>query len=336
MAKPHDHLADRHPMHYLSDELCDFVESIQPPGPMDIDITSDYMRVWPNYVVGLQLVELSFKALIAKSGVALGNIAKIHDFRALYRNLTSEEHEAYEGALDEFAKHVHPTLPPVSFNDKGNWDILEAHRYFPLEGGKKWTVNKKTKEHKVSPVQGMFRISVWHIREMCFVSHRLLGLFGDAPSMGAFSRRLNWRFNRYFNDVHRLPGGIDGFGVPGYPDDTESDIADRIAKFRSDKIASLGSTTEERLLSVMRDPNAGNVLRTDCALFLNKLGRRSDAVKASVERARKDDEEFNRARKDDEEFNEKLNDPGWKGSLLRQALGREPRPSDSQVWESNA
>lgn len=315
MAKPHDHLADRHQMHYLSDALCDFVESIQPPGPMDIDITSDYMRVWPNYIVGLQLVELSFKALIAKSGVALGNITQTHDLRALYRNLTSEEHEAYEGALDEFAKHVHPTLPPVSFNDKGNWDILEAHRYFPLEGGKKWTVNKKTKEHKVSPVQGMFRISVWHIREMCFVSHRLLGLFGDAPSMGRFWQRLNWRFDHYFNDVYR-PSGID-VGVERLPGDTDADIAEKMENLFSDKLASLGSTTEERLLSVMCDPNAGNVLRTDCWLFLNKLGRRSDVVKASVERTRKDDEEFN----------EKLKDPEWKVSLLRQALGREPRPS---------
>ena len=306
MAKPHDHLDDRHQMHHLSDALYDFVESVQLPGYTDIDSTSDYMRVWPNYVVGLQLVELSFKALIAKGGVALGNITQTHDLRALYRNLTSEEHEAYEGALDEFAKHVHPTLPPVSFNDKGNWDILAAHRYFPLEGGKKWTVNKKTKEHKVSPVQDIFRISVWHIREMCFVSHRLLGLFGDAPSMGRFWQRLNWRFDRYFNDVYR-PSGID-VGVARLPCDTDADIAEKMENLFSDKLASLGSTPEEWLRSVMCDPNAGNVLRTDCALFLNKLGRRSDAVKASVELTRKDDEEFN----------EKLNDPGWKGSLLRQ------------------
>ena len=315
MAKPHDHLDDRHQMHYLSDALCDFVESVQLPGYIDIDSTSEYMRVWPDYVVGLQLLELSFKALIAKSGVSLGNITKTHDLHKLYRELAPEEQAAYEGALDEFAKHVHPTLPPVSFNDKGNWDILEAHRYFPLEGGKKWTVNKKTKEHKDSPVQDIFRVSVWHIREMCFVSHNLLSQYGGAPSMGRFWQRLGWRFGYYFKAVYR-PSGIDVW-VERLPGDTDADIAEKMENLFSDKLASLGATPEERLLSVMRDPNAGNVLRTDCWLFLNKLGRRSDAVKASVEHTRKDDEEFN----------EKLKDPGWKGSLLRQALGREPRPS---------
>lgn len=313
MTKPHAHLADRHQMYYLSDALRNFVESIQPPGPIDIDSTSEYMRVWPDYVVGLQLVELSFKALIAKGGVALNDMTQNHDLRLLYRSLTSEERNTYEAALNEFAKHVHPTLPPISFNDKGNWNILQAHRYFPLEGGKRWKVNKKTKAYTVSPVQDIFRISVWHIREMCFVSHRLLGVFSDDPSMGTFLRRLEWRFRHYFNNVYRL-SDID-VGVHILPDDTDADVDEKCAKLISDKLASLGSTLEERLWSVIRDEAADNILRTDAALYLGKLWKRSDVMQAQEERVQKEEEDFQ----------EQVADPNWKGSLLRQALDLEPR-----------
>ena len=267
---PHDHLPERHQHFYVVKAIEAYTKTVKPPLRVrDIDRKSEYMRVWPEYVVGLQLVEMAFKALIIRSGAkALGEFSG-HDLRPLFQQLKSEEQAAYNDALDDFARHVHPASPAISLDDKGNWNIMEGHRYLPLEDGKDW---KKTKRNPCPPteVPDLFRISVWHIREMLFVSHQLLAN-SPSSSMGKFSERLERRMSVFFWARYR-PDGIP-VGTFELPDDTEEVKQRKLRELVQRKWESLGATTEAKLLTVSQDPAADNILKTDIELFLNKLSR---------------------------------------------------------------
>ena len=318
MKMPFDELGENHQNFHLTNAICSYIKSVKLP-QFDIYPKSEYMRVWPEYVVGLQLLELSFKALIVKARTApLGGI-KGHNIQKLFGQLKPEEREAYNEALAEFAQEVHPGLPAVSLNDDGNWNIMGAHRYYPLEGGFNWNEDPPTE------VPDIFRVSVWHIREMLFVSHLLLDPpeIGKSPYMGKFYERLIYRKDLWYdNDYkpHSIPTG-----VPGNLGEEDTQL--KLRELKEMKRRTLGKTLEDELRTALIDGSADNILKTDIVLFLFKLRSRQDLVEEEIERIKRYQEDEKQILKDvfiptDEELIAMGFDPSEFDSDENEPMGR--------------